>query len=457
MIVLPGIHTRASGRAGDGSRRLGPGPSGRRVALLVVGWVGTGAFGPGAAAQDRPLAADFEEVYRVGGLDAPAWALFGDPLFGGVLPMGFDAAGNLHVLDPDASRVVVVDRRGELVRTVGRRGEGPGEFIRPIELGVWRDGRFVVMDPGHQAFQIFGPDGELDDFVKTGPAPIMARFLAARVDPRESAVIVQGPPPNPARSAIAATLTGKRPDERVDDRGLERLKLQGDVMTVEPVLQAWRVPRDEDGPFGSEDFKDADPAEIARMASEIEGIRRYLEPDLLWDVLPDGAIAYSDSSAYAVKVVRAGGPGVDVLRRPLRPEPVTERVRAALIAEELRIERLYIADIAAQRGDAPVREMLAESRRQIENGSFFEEVPVVRRVRAGWDGGLWIQRRGAEPWDDEGPIDVFGADREYVGTFAAGSAGMPVAFGPRGLVAFWEVDELDVPTIVVRRLPEAVR
>ena len=457
MIVLRRMHTPASGRTGDGNRRLAARPHGQRVALLLVGWVGMGAFGPDAAAQDRPLAADFAEVYRAGGLSAPAWAQFGDPLFGGVLPMDFDAAGNLHVLDPDASRVVVVDRRGELVRTVGRKGEGPGEFIRPIGLGVWRDGRFVVMDPGHQAFQIFGPDGELDGFVRTGPAPITARFLATRVDPRETAVIVQGPPPNPARSAIAATLTGKRPDERVDDRGLERLNLHGAVMTVEPVLQAWRVPRDDDGPFGYEDFKDAAPEDLARMASEIEGIRRYLEPGLLWDVLPDGTIAYSDSSAYAVKVVRAGGHVVDVLRRPLRPEPVTERIRVALIAEELRIERRYIADIAAEMGDAPIREMLAESRRQIENGRFFEEIPVVRDVRAGWDGGLWIQRRGAEPWDDEGPIDVFGADREYVGTFAPGSPGMPAAFGPGGLVAFWEVDELDVPTIVVRRLPESVR
>ena len=101
--------------------------------------------------------------------------------------------------------------------------------------------------------------------------------------------------------------------------------------------------------------------------------------------------------------------------------------------------------------------MFDESRREIEDGKFFEEVPVVRGVRATWDGALWIQRRGEEPWDDSGPIDVFGADREYVGTFAAGAPGMPATFGPDGLVAFWEMDELDVPTIVVKRLPEEVR
>ena len=428
-----------------------------RTALMLAGWVGSGLFGSEATAQDRPLAADFEEVYRVGGLNAPTWAQFSDRWFGRALPMGFDAAGNLHVLDPDASQLVVIDSRGELARIVGRKGEGPGEFNRAIDLGVWRDGRFVVMDVGHQAFQIFGPDGGLDDFVKTGREPIMVRFLATRADPRGDAMIVQGPPPNPARWAIAESLTGAKPEDRADDRGLERLNLRGDVVTVEPVLWAWRIPREEDEWPGPENLKNASPSDLARMASEIEGKRRFLEPELHWDILADGTIAYSDSSDYAIKLVRSGGPVVDVLRRPLPPEPVTQRIRSAVIAEETRVERVYVEDLASERGTMSIREMFDESRRQIENGKFFAEVPVVRGVRATWDGALWIQRRGQEPWDDEGPIDVFGADREYVGTLPAGAPGMPATFGPDGLVVFWELDEFDVPTIVVKRLPKEVR
>ena len=431
----------------------------RSLRSLVIIAAGAGLAGSGtqATAQDRPLTAEFEEVYRVGGLNAPTWAQFSDRWFGRALPMGFDAAGNLHVLDPEASQLVVIDSRGDLVRIVGRKGEGPGEFIRAIELGVWRDGRFVVMDVGHQAFQIFGPDGELDDFVKTGPEPIMTRFLATRVAPREDAMIVQGPPPNPASWAIAESLTGAKPGDRADDRGLERLHLRGDVMTVEPLLQAWRFPRDEDEWPEPDVLKNASPSDRARMASEFENMRRFLDPELLWDILPDGTIAYSDSSAYAIKLARAGGPVIDVLRRPLPAEPVTPRIRSAVIAEEIRIEQEYIAEHASLAGDTPLREMLDESRRQIENGKFFEEVPVVRGVRATWDGGLWIRRRGEEPWDDEGPIDVFGADQEYVGTLPAGTVEMPATFGPDGLVVFWELDELDVPTIMVKRLPEEVR
>ena len=96
-------------------------------------------------------------------------------------------------------------------------------------------------------------------------------------------------------------------------------------------------------------------------------------------------------------------------------------------------------------------------REGLEDAPFFPEVPVVRAVRATWDGSLWIQRRGEEPWDDAGPIDVFRADGEYIGTFAVDQTGMPSAFGPDGRVAFVEKDEFDVPTIVVKTLPAGVR
>ena len=79
-------------------------------------------------------------------------------------------------------------------------------------------------------------------------------------------------------------------------------------------------------------------------------------------------------------------------------------------------------------------------RNEIENRDFFEEVPVVRGLRASWNGALWVRRRGDEPWDDNGPIDIFRPDREYIGTFAAGLAEIPDAFGPDGLVAYWGIE-----------------
>ena len=419
-----------------------------------------------AAGQDRPLTADFEEVYRVGGLNAPDWAFFE-----GSEPTGFDGAGNLYVLDTQASRVVVIDPEGGLVRTVGRKGEGPGEFNLVSQFWVWRDGGFVVQDMGHGAYQVFGLTGEFERFVRmgdgTGPLAMMSGMsLVVRADPAGGALIAQGMPSmmgavSGAFEAIAGDI--ELPEPRVDERGIERLDLMGDVVSGAPILQVWRVPRDEnEKKLGLEDL--LDPSNLVGLTDNI----RYYEPALLWDVLPDGTIAYSDSTAYAIRLASPGGPVVDVLRRPLSPEAVTDRIRRASIENALREFEEQDGGLGELGGDPELAEM-AEAltpmmqgmmdafRKQVETREFYPEIPVVRGVRATWDGALWIQRRGVEPWDDEGPIDVFGVDREYAGTFAAEDVEMPVAFGPGGLVAYWEFDELDVPTLVVKRLPMEVR
>ena len=100
------------------------------------------------------------------------------------------------------------------------------------------------------------------------------------------------------------------------------------------MLQAWRIPQEEDDKPGPEDLKKASPADLSRMAEAIEVT--FLEPYLHWDLLPDGTIAYSDSSAYAIKLARTGGPVIDVLRRPLAPEAVTQSIRSTVIEEEIR-------------------------------------------------------------------------------------------------------------------------
>ncbi|MDE2764181.1 MAG: hypothetical protein OXK74_15595 [Gemmatimonadota bacterium] len=96
-------------------------------------------------------------------------------------------------------------------------------------------------------------------------------------------------------------------------------------------------------------------------------------------------------------------------------------------------------------------EDLREDREWIANLEFFPEVPVIRGLAGTWDGHIWVLRRGEEPLGD-GPIDVLAAEGRYLGSYRAGATGMPDAFGPDGLVAFVDRDELDVQTVVVTRV-----
>ena len=312
---------------------LGPGTRKRRMRKATYPIVATLLATP-AIAQDRPLTADMTEVYRVGGVNAREWAFF-QPW----LEVSFDGAGNLLVLDVLNKRVVVIGPDGQLVRVVGREGEGPGEFQHVKALAVWRDGRFAVPDAEHSAIQVFSPDGELERFVRMAgddkPLSFALGHDEIRADPLGDRLIALG-----VDRVLIEMMNrmnrrmGHEEDETppgADDRALETLSLSGDVIEQEPILQGWRAPRPEVS------LSPADQEDWGKVVASMED--RYFEPGFHWDVLPDGTFAYSDSSAYAIKLARPDGSVIDVLRRPVSPVAVSERIRQGMIASRLQTPR----------------------------------------------------------------------------------------------------------------------
>lgn len=81
--------------------------------------------------------------------------------------LAIDGRGFVYAADAADANVKIYDPAGNLVRTVGRKGEGPGEFRRPISVALGR-GRFAVGDFNGR-ISIFTDDGELEDsFVVPG-------------------------------------------------------------------------------------------------------------------------------------------------------------------------------------------------------------------------------------------------------------------------------------------------
>ena len=361
-------------------------------------------------AEDRILEAEFEEVYRVGSVDGDEWELFRR-----VSAVGFGQSGDLYVMDDQGGRIVVVSEEGEFVREFGRIGDGPGEFHgntnTAVGFTVLRDGRAVVFDPGHSAFQVFGPDGEFERSVRMpGTSLYLIRTLLPARDGQN--VITT--------SVSAFGRRGPEPPFRL----VYRLVLTGDEAVQDTVIRAWRPSGDADG----------------------------FRPELVAGALPGGGLVYTDSSAYAIKVATGNGELARVLTRPFRPEPVTNRIRDQEVERQLEENEERTA-----RSNAPFAAAAAEMRRErIRNMEFYHEVPVVRDLQTSWEGTIWVLRRGEEPASD-GPIDVLTPDGRYIGTYAAGATEMPDAFGPDGLAAFIERDEFDVASVVVRRLLTDVR
>ena len=424
----------------------------RTVFLLALTWLcGSVALGAQEVielpAEDRWLTADFEDVYRVGSLPGEDWEQFGY-----IREVGFDGAGNLYVLDIETSIITVVDREGGLLRSIGRPGGGPGEFSFPRGLAVFPDGRVVVGDTGHRAFQIFASNGEFDRNVRMGDDLL---GIAGRLFPDgggDESVVLSG------HLALIEAGRGSDEDSEPGTRPVRRFSLGGANAVREAMATAWAPPL-------------TGPIEFRLGGREIStagqtAVPRIFDPALLVGVLPGGGAAFSDSSAYAIKIVDPEGAVSLVLSRPFHPERATDRI---VRAEKERQLEEYI-DQAASRGggsrtmvdggtgnivqglpDDVMREALMNGRRPfVEALPAAEEIPVVRDLRTTWDGDIWVRRRGDEPVSD-GPIDVLTMNGRYLGSYPSSTIA-PHAFGPDGLVAFVEIDELGVHTVVVKRL-----
>ena len=413
------------------------------IAVIALGMNGRDAHGQTTIelpADDRALSTDFEEVYRVGSFDGDLWETFGE-----VTGLSFDAAGNLFILDRQASQVTVVDARGTFVRTVGQAGEGPGEFRMPTAFTAMPDGSLVIADLGHRSYQLFDADGAFERMVSMG-AGDMIRLGEIASHPSGTAIVSGG-----GGMAIAMRSGPGGAPVVPDTRPIDVVSLSGDVAGVETLAEAWHPPR-ADRPQRLEGGG-------VRIQMSMAGPRTF-EPQLLVGVLPDGGVAYADSSAYEINIVGPDGGRSRVLTRNHQPREVTARIQEAekerrlADLEEGQGLRMSILTSDGSGGARPIsQEAMREMMRgQIDQLQFYPELPVLLRLATSWSGKIWAQRRGDEP-TDPGAIDVMTPEGQYAGTFPIGSLQMPAAFGPDGLTAWIERDAFDVPTIVVRRLP----
>jgi hypothetical protein len=102
---------------------------------------------------------DLRELWRVGGEDE-------DVIFGRIVDVTMDRDGSVYVLDNQLCQVVVVSGHGEVLRTLSRQGDGPGELRQPMGM---------VLLPGDVLGVGMGHPGQLVTMTLDG-APLSTRY-----------------------------------------------------------------------------------------------------------------------------------------------------------------------------------------------------------------------------------------------------------------------------------------
>lgn len=340
---------------------------------------------------DRPLAWTLHETLRLGGEDEGPEAFFGVHEAG----IKVDARGHLIVLDAGNHQIHEFDRAGRHVRTLGRKGGGPGEMEFPFWLSLGPDGIMGVYDFSRSGVIRFAADG----------SPLETLRPLRR--PRAGATL--------AGEGLLATL-----GDYTMGVDYETLRLMYMAASDSVVLASLRV----------EGMKPADFGCVT-----ISGMAPLLQPDLVFTVSGDRVLV-TDGPEYVIREQGLDGRVYSVISRDLPPVRTTPELAALEVGDSMRISfgsgggcSIPVEKVVEVRGYAPV-------------------VPSVRELIATPDGGFWV-RRGVDR--DEPTIDVFGPDGEYLGTLPEGTP-FPAAFrGPDEIVTI-ERDELDLPYVVVYRI-----
>lgn len=99
------------------------------------------------------VAVELEPLWTIGGYED-------DTIFGVISQLVEDAEGNVYLLDSQLSEIQVFSPAGEYLRTIGREGEGPGEFRNASDMYFGPGGHLGILQVFPGKIVQLTPDGE---------------------------------------------------------------------------------------------------------------------------------------------------------------------------------------------------------------------------------------------------------------------------------------------------------
>jgi hypothetical protein len=273
--------------------------------------------------------ADLALDVRIGAVEGADYEIFGE-----IAALAVDTAGDIYVYDGQVPALRKYAPDGRYLRTLGRKGGGPGEYAKSDGgLAVLRDGRVVLRDPGNARFTVYAPDGTyLTSWPMRGgtytSVPVIAAgdggFYTPVFSRDEPMRLVHYAPDGTPGDSLAP------PNRRVESATV--------TARVTGASQTWTVPFTATAP---------------------------------WVFHPDGYFVSAVTDEYAIDLLR---PNDRVLRltKPAQPVPATADERAA---EERRV---------------------TDAMRQLDpswrwNGPPIPKTkPIIAGLYAGGDGRIWV-------------------------------------------------------------------
>lgn len=322
-------------------------------------------------ATDTPLAWTFTEAGRIGGADS------GVQSFDYVTPFSVTTDGSALIAVLDAAhsnQIHVFDASGTWIRTVGRRGGGPGEMQYPQGIDADRDGGLSISDDAKQALLSWDRAGAL----------------------------------RPERTLITARGRTWGTVRQRGDTLYVPLILKGDTLVDVRRLERW-TSRD----TTVIDSTVSPQPKMVRFTCVGLAIPPLFSSEIAWTLDGDRVIS-TRQSAYVVDISTNGRRERSV-RRDVSPAAAKTTDAAKLYPEGLKVRLGSDGECVTPSAEVGEKVGVAPT------------LPVIRAMVVAPDGTLWVERY---TFADETPrTDVFDRDGHYLGT--ASGRSLPLGFlGP---------------------------
>jgi hypothetical protein len=323
--------------------------------------------------------------------------------FGAINEVEVAGDGRIYVFDRQVPALREYDAAGKFVRTLGRKGAGPGEYTQANGVAVHRDGRIVLWDAGTAHINVYGQDGA---FITSWPLPGGAGFYTS------GALFVDTAGNTYARTRIADPPATTTAGPRIfGTTGLVKWDRDGRIVdsltpppaTIEP------------------------PTLVASVNGGTAVYSLPFAPGHVWAWSPLGYFVSAQTDRYAVNLISPQG-NVQRIERQIEAVPVSSEERADV--EEQTTASLRMTD-PKWRWSGPAIPAVK---------------PFIRTIAPADDGRLWVsvaqpgeripagelapppsvqignvdpERRPQPKWRDPTAYDVFDANGRYLGRVAA--------------------------------------
>ncbi len=183
--------------------------------------------------------------------------------------VGVDDDQNIYVVDYGNARVQVFDQQGRFLKTLGQRGQGPGEFEWPLRIAV-SENRLVVTDMNRLEF--WSLNGEYQQRVAVEEVRLFAGLLGEENGMLYGSHLIMKEPETagglPTWSLVFATFA----DDGNEAERLAEIPLQGLAFTPpgepRPAPTSWPVPQFGVSPEGDPDMSAGDEYQVLALAAD---------------------------------------------------------------------------------------------------------------------------------------------------------------------------------------------